>query len=91
MATSASTQLAHRLDVDLDRIANSLAQSETRVKLLATAAETSSTQVTRLADETVRLNAAANEAGTMLAALGDLIESVERFVKPGTGAGTGSE
>lgn len=91
LATGASTQLAHRLDVDLDRIAASLAQSETRVTLLATAAETSTTHITRLADEASRLNAAASEAGTMLAALGDLIESVERFVKPGTGAGTGSE
>lgn len=82
--TDATNQLAFRIDVDLKKLDSAVSASEVKVAALAKAAEASSTQVAKLADETTHLNAAANEAGTLLNALGELIVSVERFVKPGT-------
>lgn len=79
---SASQTLGQQMQADALRLGMMVSEGENRLKLLSSAAETSSTEVARLAAETGRLSAAAQETGTMLTALGDLIESVERFVKP---------
>lgn len=81
-ATLAAHLLAHEVRDDAGKLAAAFAAGEAQLKQLGAAAQTSGAEVARLANETTRLNAAATEAGGMLHALGDLIESVERFVKP---------
>ncbi|MBX9797599.1 hypothetical protein [Sphingomonas sp.] len=81
-AASASQTLGQQMQAEASRLGAMVSQGEAQLKLLSGAAETSSKEVARLASETSQLSAAAKETGTMLNALGDLIESVERFVKP---------
>ena len=58
-------------------------RSEAKLTALSAAADKSSGEVARLAEETARLTQSAGETSAMLTTLGDLIDSVERFVKPG--------
>ncbi|MBY0518814.1 MAG: hypothetical protein K2P79_00110, partial [Sphingomonas sp.] len=81
-ATLATHLLADEVRGDAGKLSRAFEAGENQLKRLGGAAETSSIEVARLANETAKLNATATEASAMLGALGDLIESVERFVKP---------
>ncbi|OYY89760.1 MAG: hypothetical protein B7Y45_10855 [Sphingomonas sp. 28-66-16] len=82
-AASVSTKaLADEVRGEAGRLNAAFMEGEARLRTLTAAAESSGTEVAKLAGETTRLTNAATDAGTMLTALGDLIESVERFVKP---------
>ncbi len=81
-ASISTRALADEVRGEAGRLNSAFSEGETRLRLLGTAAATSGAEVAKLANETIRLNSAADQAGTMLTALGDLIESVERFVKP---------
>lgn len=81
-ATVAAHLLAEEVRGDAGRLTRAFEAGEAQLKLLGGAAQSSSTEVARLADETAKLNATATETSAMLNALGELIESVERFVKP---------
>ncbi len=81
-ATAATHLLANGLRGDAERVTTIISAGEAQLKLLGTAAQTSSDEIARLGDETARLHASTTEANALLTALGDLIESVERFVKP---------
>lgn len=86
-ATVAAHLLADEVRGDAGKLSRAFEVGQNQLQLLGTAAQTSSAEVARLASETARLNATATEASAMLTALGDLIESVERFVKPTADAG----
>lgn len=81
-ATLATHLLANGVRNDTARIGDAVTASETQLKQLGSAAQGSSTEVARLADETGKLSNSSAEANALLTALGDLIESVERFVRP---------
>ncbi|MBX9860144.1 MAG: hypothetical protein K2Y20_11205 [Sphingomonas sp.] len=85
-ATVATHLLADEVRGDAGKLSRAFEAGEMQLKSLGISAETSSAEVARLATETAKLNATATEASAMLRALGDLIESVERFVKPTAGA-----
>lgn len=82
IASTSTRALAAEISTEAGRLNIAFAEGEARLRTLTSAAEASSAEVGKLAGEASRLNIAANDAGTMLTALGDLIESVERFVKP---------
>lgn len=81
-ATMAAHLLANEVRNDAGRLGQVFAVGESQLKQLGAAAETSTAEVARLANETAKLNTTTTEASAMLNSLGDLIESVERFVKP---------
>lgn len=82
-ASEATRALAEEVRGETVRLKDALGDSETRLRALGNAAGATGAEVAKLTGEASRLNIAVNDTGTMLHALGDLIESVERFVKPG--------
>lgn len=81
-ASAATRALADEVRGETNRLSDAFGEGETRLRALGAAAGASGAEVAKLTSETTRLNIAVNDTGTMLHALGDLIESVERFVKP---------
>lgn len=82
-AAATSQQLGQAMQTESAKLMLMVERSEAKLTTLAQAAEASSGEVARLAGETARLNQAAGETSALLTTLGDLIDSVERFVKPG--------
>lgn len=81
-ASEATRALAAEVRGETNRLSEAFGEGEVRLRALGAAAGASGAEVAKLTSEATRLNIAVNDTGTMLHALGDLIESVERFVKP---------
>ncbi|MBX9814488.1 MAG: hypothetical protein A4S12_06300 [Proteobacteria bacterium SG_bin5] len=81
-AAAQSQALGQAMQTEAAKLMLMVERSETKFAALAAAADKSSDEVVRLATETARLNQAAGDTSALLTTLGDLIDSVERFVKP---------
>jgi len=82
-AAQMSQQLGQAMQTESAKLMLMIDRSEAKLTALSSAADKSSDEVARLAGEAARLNQAAGDTSAMLTTLGDLIDSVERFVKPG--------
>ncbi len=82
LAAATSQQLGQAMQTEAAKLVLMVERSEAKLTALSSAAERSGDEVARLAGEAARLNQAAGDTSALLTTLGDLIDSVERFVKP---------
>jgi methyl-accepting chemotaxis protein len=81
-ATRSTSGFAQEVTEDAKQLALALAQAEARVRTLSEATTDGASQLQDLRHELEQLNSSAAGARTMLDALAQLIESVERFIAP---------
>lgn len=84
-ASLSTRGLATNVEAETARLTAALGEGEGGVRAFGAAASSGKTEVAGLADETVRLKAAAGETTALLDELSTLIGQVERFVAPSTG------
>ena len=81
-AVSAVRSLGETLDVETDRLKLALQRVQAEATGLSDASEKSRTAVSAFGSSMVALSSSSREARELLDALGKLIESVERYVRP---------